>query len=263
MKTGRNLSLVVLIAASMVLAAPAHGQIENSTAADLPKVANAVEAEEALPPVLVNRDTLSVELRDAEVGEVLENIAQEVGFEVHISSTVYPRKVSVSFRGMDIERGISRLLKLVGQKNFTVRYGPEGEIVEVIVMGSKPSSFVAPQKASSRPKALGSGAPTPKPSSTSLPAIGAYGTDPYGYAPQGFTPPDPRVPRSAMPQVTMPDGSSQVLLPFEQERPGGPQSAPLYDAPTDEQGMTPPGAPGSSPYPYIPPKRKPVYISPK
>jgi hypothetical protein len=70
--------------------------------------------------VTVNRGSLSVDLREAPVREVLATIGQQAGFSVRIDATVN-HTVSAQFTAMSLDEGLSRLLR-VASLNYALLY---------------------------------------------------------------------------------------------------------------------------------------------
>jgi hypothetical protein len=89
----------------------------------------------AISKVKVYRNRLSVELQNAEFGSVMDKIAGKAGFDVSVSKEIYDKKLNTSFKDIEIQRGINRLLGLISQKNFFIYYGPDGEISKIEVFG--------------------------------------------------------------------------------------------------------------------------------
>jgi len=106
------------------------------------------EARGPLSRVEVNNGRLSVELVDAGFGEVMQAIAEKSGIEVEIIGGVYTKTMTTSFAGLDIERGIARLLSLVKEKNYMIRYDAKGMVnrVEVYSSGATPVNRAASVK---------------------------------------------------------------------------------------------------------------------
>lgn len=71
---------------------------------------------------------LSVELSDVEFGSVIKEIAEKAKFKVEISGDIAYRKIGTNFKGVDVERGIRRLLDIMKEKNYIISYNPEGLI---------------------------------------------------------------------------------------------------------------------------------------
>lgn len=81
---------------------------------------------------------LSVEISDAEFGDVIKEIAEKARFKVEISGDVAYKKISTNFKGVDIEKGIRRLLTIITLmkgKDYTISYNSEGFIDRLEVYG--------------------------------------------------------------------------------------------------------------------------------
>lgn len=78
---------------------------------------------------------LSVEISDAEFGNVIKEIAEKARFKVEISGDVAYKKISTNFKGVDIEKGIRRLLTIMKEKDYTISYNSEGFIDKLEVYG--------------------------------------------------------------------------------------------------------------------------------
>lgn len=81
---------------------------------------------------------LSVEISDAEFGDVIKEIAEKARFKVEISGDVAYKKISTNFKGVDIEKGIRRLLTIITiikGKDYTISYNSEGFIDKLEVYG--------------------------------------------------------------------------------------------------------------------------------
>jgi hypothetical protein len=79
--------------------------------------------------VAVRQGRLSVDLLEAEVGEVLARIGQEAGVVI-TSSPTSGVQVSAQFTDMALEQGLRRLLRLASL-SYAIRYtqGPTGAVV--------------------------------------------------------------------------------------------------------------------------------------
>ena len=72
--------------------------------------------------VTVDQGRLSVDLRDAEVGEVLSQIAQQTGIPILVSPSA-EKRVSVQFTGLELDKGLRRLMRLASV-SYTILYAP-------------------------------------------------------------------------------------------------------------------------------------------
>jgi hypothetical protein len=73
--------------------------------------------------VAVQQGRLSVDLREAEVAEVLAQIHQQTGIPILVNPS--PReKISVQFTGVALDQGLRRLLQLAS-RSYAMRYAPD------------------------------------------------------------------------------------------------------------------------------------------
>ena len=167
---------------------------------------------------------LSVELVDAGFGDVMKEIAAQSGIKVEISGGVSGKKLTTSFKGLDLERGIARLLSLVQEKNYLVRYDSAGAVSKVEIYG------------------------TAAPSGTAGPAAAAS-DERRRVAPAAAVPP------GGMPRIRKnPPASRRILPPFGEREAVTPK--PQQDEAVDkgdEGGETPQEPSGKVPA-YIPPR---------
>lgn len=160
------------------------------------------------PYVSIKDNLLSVALLNAEFGVVIEEIAEKVGFKTDINRAVYVMRLSTTFNDLDLQKGILRLLTLIGQKNYSIYYDDQDRISKLEVRADGETSK---QK--------------------------------------------PTVPLSIQGQIPVRQQPSQIQ-----------EEQPIIPPPFEE--MTPEERQAveemmDEPYPYIPPKEKPVYIPPK
>lgn len=124
---------------------------------------------EPVKPVMkieVNDGLLSVEITDAEFGNVIKEIAEKAKFKVELSSDIALKKITVSFKDLDVERGVRRLLTVIREKDFTISYNAAGLIDKLEIYGegvSKPVVNTQPKKPQIRPKPFQPVAPIPYP----------------------------------------------------------------------------------------------------
>ena len=88
--------------------------------------------------IAVREGRLSVELRDADVREVLAQIGHQAGIAI-VDSTNVSRTISAQFTGMELEQGLRRLLELAfSSYSIVFAQGPAGAITikEVHVLES-------------------------------------------------------------------------------------------------------------------------------
>ena len=132
---------------------------------------------EPVKPVMkieVNDGLLSVELSDAEFGNVIKEIAEKAKFKAEISSDVALKKISTTFKNIEVERGVRRLLTIMKEKDFTISYNTAGLIDKLEIYGgggiSRPAVNTQPQKQPARQKPFQRVTPpSPLPPPTTLP----------------------------------------------------------------------------------------------
>lgn len=197
----------------------------------------------------VKDNNLSVELRDAEFGKVMDVIAEKAGFTVGLFGDVYSKKISTSFKNIDMERGILRLLLLLKEKNYSIYYDPKGLISKLEIYGSP-----APEKAAPAPRQPVAIKP---PLSTNIqkpliPAAPAAPPKP-SLPPRISAPPKPVLPAVQPRQPMLPPATKapQLSPPTQQDI----QREEIMDILDEEDAV--------DEVPYIPPTQKPVYIPPK
>ncbi len=105
-----------------------------------------------LSRVEVKNGRLSVELVDAGFVEVMQAISEKSGIKMEIAGGVYAKTVTTSFSGLDLERGIARLLSLVKEKNYMIRYDSKGMVSKVEVYGS--GTMQVKEDVSTKPRPL-------------------------------------------------------------------------------------------------------------
>jgi hypothetical protein len=131
------------------------------------------ETQKPFSRVEVKNGSLSVELVDAGFGEVMNAIAEKSGIKVEIIGGVYAKTVTTSFAGLDLERGIVRLLSLVKEKNYMMRYDAKGMVskVEVYSSGEMPAGRSVPAKPRTMPPADTSSFPPSRSRPRGMPAV--------------------------------------------------------------------------------------------
>jgi hypothetical protein len=193
------------------------------------------QKEERTVKVLNNR--LSVDLMDAEFGSVMKEIGEMAGFEVKISAAISNKTLSTSFRDMELQRGINRLLTLISQKNYFIYYGPDNSIsrIEVFVPKTGPGRTSATKwKPGPRPK------PKPKPKPRPKPR-------PIPDRPRHPMQPD-ILEQAAPPDIPALTGNTPAGEELAGEKPAG--KKPEGEEPEQKR------------VPYIPPTQVPAYIPP-
>ena len=96
--------------------------------------------------VAVHQGRLSVNLWEADLGEVLAQIHQQAGISIRVSPSPAPR-LSVQFTDLALDDGLRHLLQLASQ-NYAMHYapGPTGEVTlqEVQVFAQAPAGDQSP-----------------------------------------------------------------------------------------------------------------------
>jgi hypothetical protein len=96
--------------------------------------------------VAVQQGRLSVDLWEADLGDVLAQIRQKAGIPIIVSPNA-GKSISAQFTGVALEPGLRRLLQLAAQ-SYAIRYapGPAGVMViqEVRVFGTAPAEGPVP-----------------------------------------------------------------------------------------------------------------------
>jgi hypothetical protein len=85
----------------------------------------------------VQQGRLSVDLQEADLGEVLAQVGQQAGIRM-VSGPSAGKKVSAHFAGLELEEGLRRLLRLASLSHiFLYAHGPAGRVTisEVRVLG--------------------------------------------------------------------------------------------------------------------------------
>ncbi|MDP2167587.1 MAG: hypothetical protein Q8J64_04560 [Thermodesulfovibrionales bacterium] len=116
-----------------------------------PLIENSVSAE-AAAYIEVKDGLLSVKLYDIEFGKAAEGIANKAGFETDINDAVYARKLTTSFKGLSLERGLVRMLNLIREKNYTIYYDKAGRISRLEVLGGRETASPPVQTAPVAPR---------------------------------------------------------------------------------------------------------------
>ena len=128
-------------------------------------VGGPLAAEQATCIVDYSTDRLTVHARGASLDHIVQEVARQSGAEI-VGTVRKPRDVSQEFEGVPLVDALARLL---GDQNFTLRYGPEGELRSIHLLGEalspvSPSALVSEasnaresEKSSSEPHARGGG----------------------------------------------------------------------------------------------------------
>lgn len=177
--------------------------------------------------IALKNNRLSVDLVNANFGEIIQSIAQKAGFSIEGNSSAFSRTMTTKFNDLEIDRGIMRLFSLVKENNYLINYDAKGAISKLEIYGS-----------------------------------GAVGSIPQTTRPQ-VSPVRPRVRppfSTSSQQPAMPRTSPPVTNPVPQ---APPQASPPEQMPEDQSiGFEDLPEEDVKEIPYIPPQRKPVYIPP-
>jgi len=199
----------------------------SDTEVDVPEMSDKVDSKEIKTVdgarIDVTGDRLSVDITDTQIGKVLEEIGAQAGFEVVISKSIYDKKLSTSFKSIDMERGLVRLLRLVGETNYFVHYDSRG-IISRLEVNAGPEA-----PATKRTTPVKSTAPASR---------------------RGFR-------KNSSRDVTKPI-TGPSATPFQPPVRQLPSTAPDTQSTTEDTNQQE-GVPG---VPYVPPSRAPVYIPP-
>lgn len=111
---------------------------------------------EAAAPVVESRlhvelkdDLLSIDLMDAEFGSVMKAISARAGIKLDMSGPLQQKRLTTKFSNIELERGIIRLMTLMKEKNYTMRYDPRGRVSVIEVYGAEPP-VASPSKTNTR-----------------------------------------------------------------------------------------------------------------
>ncbi|TMB46071.1 MAG: hypothetical protein E6J55_03210 [Deltaproteobacteria bacterium] len=106
--------------------------------------------------VRYTNDQLTVRLARAPVGEVLDEIGRASGAEIRGQPN--PREVSAAFEDVPLPDALHRLL---GNQNFTLKYGEKGRLVAIDLLGGPATAPASITPAGARPSSTTM--PTPPP----------------------------------------------------------------------------------------------------
>lgn len=88
---------------------------------------------------------LSVGLENAPFGKVMTEIANRAGFEVEIAKSIGAKTLTTRFEGIDLKRGILRILSLIGQRTYFMHYDKQGAIKKIEVYATSAAPKKRPQ----------------------------------------------------------------------------------------------------------------------
>jgi hypothetical protein len=142
----------LLASAALLAAGAAYAQVSGPPPVRSLPAASAPQIQPQPQPEKPGRESvvevkdgkLSVDLVDAEIGSVISEIAKKMNFRVKIDGTVYIKKVTTRFSGLDVERGIKRLLTLAKENNYLFRYDTAGKLSKIELYTETPSSMRQP-----------------------------------------------------------------------------------------------------------------------
>jgi len=93
----------------------------------------------------IKGDLLTIDLVDAEFGSVMQAIAAKAGVKVDMSGPIQQKRLTTKFSGIELERGISRLMTLMQEKNYTMKYDSRGRVSALEVYGAEPAAVSQPR----------------------------------------------------------------------------------------------------------------------
>ncbi len=148
----RRLSLLLMLFA----AAPAQSQNLPPQPPPVEGKSEPAQPEQPEPPMrILNIDVtdgrLSVELVNVDFGSAIREVGGKAGFVVQGAGEVFSRKLDTKFSNIEIERGVTRLLSLVNEKNYMLYYSPEGAITKLDIYSSVGSPSPSPLQPSRPP----------------------------------------------------------------------------------------------------------------
>lgn len=146
--------------------AEAPGQATPSDPAPTAASEAAAPVAEVRLHVELNDDLLSIDLVDAEFGSVMKAISARAGIKLDMSGPLQQKRLTTKFSGIELERGIIRLMTLMKEKNYTMKYGTGGKVTALEVYGSE-LSVAPPPRAHTRPESLKTPQKTPQPAAVS------------------------------------------------------------------------------------------------
>ena len=197
--------------------------------------------------IALKNDRLSVDLINANLGEIIQSIAKQAAFSIEGYSSVFSKTITTKFNDLEIDRGIIRLFSLVKEKNYLINYDTKGAILKLEIYGGEaagsiPKTPARPQVSPARQQVsppVETPSQRPAISRPALPAARRISpVRPNRQAPQ--TQQTPQVPQT--PQA--PEPADPISI---QEDQNIDENLPAEDV---------------KEIPYIPPQRKPVFIPP-
>ncbi|MBA4374384.1 MAG: hypothetical protein C0402_16150 [Thermodesulfovibrio sp.] len=138
---------------AVIVSAETPGQVTKPAPAPAVVSETAVPAAESRMHIEFKDDLLSLDLVDAEFGSVIKTVAARAGIKVEMSGPIQQKKLTTKFSGIELERGILRLMTLMKEKNYTLRYDTAGRVNALEVYGAEISAAPAPARGHTRPEA--------------------------------------------------------------------------------------------------------------
>lgn len=182
-------------------------------------------------PVRVRSGMLSVKLESALFGPTLQEIGRQAGFEAVITAEISQKELSTTFRDMDLQKGIQRLLSLISHRNFFIYYGADDTITRIEVYGSgqvqkpaKRGKTYSPSTTPSRtrPRVSRPTGRTVTPSVSKRPSV-IQRNAPSSTSVQRVQPPVTEEPAEATPETFVEDHDVPFIVPQQE-----PQYVPPY-----------------------------------
>ena len=182
-------------------------------------------------PVRVRSGMLSVKLESALFGPTLQEIGRQAGFEAVITPEIAQKELSTTFRDMDLQKGLQRLLSLISHRNFFIYYGADDTITRIEIYGSgevrKPDrrgQTYTPSTGPSRrqPKVRRPSSRTVTPASVQRPSV-IQRKAPSSTSVQRVQPPVKAEPTEVSPETFVEDHDIPFIVPQQE-----PQYVPPY-----------------------------------
>jgi len=124
------------------IAPPAGGQPGPNVPGAFPSGPNGAPEKGIGSPVHVKviDGMVQVLAENTSFGDVMNAMAKEMGFRLKIPSDLSGKKVSISLYDVPVDRALIRLFSLVQEKNYKVKYSPDGNVTHVEVIEVKSSA---------------------------------------------------------------------------------------------------------------------------
>ena len=137
----------MVVAALLVLGRASGGEVEGQQRSRLtqgqliPQMTDSQDSsrpdkgrQQKEPAVTVDRGRLTVLLKEAKLGDVMEAIAHQSGIEINVNNEVSQATITEAFVGLPLEDGLRRLMRGM---NYTIVYSgavPKQGITQIFVM---------------------------------------------------------------------------------------------------------------------------------